>query len=264
MPKNLRICEFFCIFALEMRKIAFILTLCAFVLCAHAETLLLHTGARVQGQIIFQNEEVIIIRNADGARFQYPRADVKEIISDDQEGQMPNDSINVQMVNDQMVNKKASILLELSCAPAIMIPFSPGGNAGIDLLAGTHHIKDRHIFVGAGVGYHGYFMYGYTYNFLPIEAKVSVPFFEAKHAPVFGFALGYGIALSKDYIGGIYTGLDFGYRYQINPNSSLAVLVFASFQQARLNVTETIEGYSYTSRPGRNFVTPGVKFALYF
>ena len=177
---------------------------------------------------------------------------------------MPNDSINVQMVNDQMVNKKASILLELSCAPAIMIPFSPGGNAGIDLLAGTHHIKDRHIFVGAGVGYHGYFMYGYTYNFLPIEAKVSVPFFEAKHAPVFGFALGYGIALSKDYIGGIYTGLDFGYRYQINPNSSLAVLVFASFQQARLNVTETIEGYSYTSRPGRNFVTPGVKFALYF
>ena len=246
-----------------MRKIAFILTLFAFVLCAHAETLLLHTGARVQGQIIFQNEEVIIIRNADGARFQYPRADVKAVLSDEEEG--TEDGLPVTEEDPEIkTSKKASILLELSCAPAIMIPFSPGGNAGIDLLAGTHHIKDRHIFVGAGVGYHGYFMYGYTYNFLPIEAKVSVPFFEAKHAPVFGFALGYGIALSKDYIGGIYTGLDFGYRYQINPNSSLAVLVFASFQQARLNVTGTIEGYSYTSRSGRNFVTPGVKFTLYF
>ena len=246
-----------------MRKIAFILTLCAFVLCAHAETLLLHTGARVQGQIIFQNEEVIIIRNADGARFQYPRADVKAVLTDEEVAAEKAD-LPAETEEEITTSKKASILLELSCAPAIMIPFSPGGNAGIDLLMGSHHIKDRHIFVGAGVGYHGYFMYGYTYNFLPIEAKVSVPFFEAKHAPVFGFALGYGIALSKDYIGGIYTGLDFGYRYQINPNSSLAVLVFASFQQARLNVTETIEGYSYTSRSGRNFVTPGVKFALYF
>ena len=69
MAKNLRICEFFCIFALEMRKLAFILSFCAFVLCAHAETLLLRTGARVKGEIVFQNEEVIIIRNADGARF---------------------------------------------------------------------------------------------------------------------------------------------------------------------------------------------------
>ena len=145
-----------------------------------------------------------------------------------------------------------------------MVPFSTGGNAGVDFLAGTHHIKDKHIFIGAGIGYHGYFMYGYTYNFLPIEAKVSVPFIEAKHAPLFGFAIGYGIALSKDYIGGIYTDLDFGYRYQINPKSALAVLVFASFQQARLNVNETIDGSTYTNRTGRNFVTPGIKFALYF
>lgn len=255
-------CEFFCTFALEMKKLPLIVLLALLALCAHAETLLLHTGARVKGTIVFQNEEVVIIRNADGARFQYPRAEIDAILADETEdhekAEKPAEKEEIK------VSKKASILLELSCAPAIMIPFSPGGNAGIDLLAGTHHIKDRHIFVGAGVGYHGYFMYGYTYNFLPIEAKVSVPFFEAKHAPVFGFALGYGIALSKDYIGGIYTGLDFGYRYQINPNSSLAVLVFASFQQARLNVTETIEGYSYTSRSGRNFVTPGVKFALYF
>ena len=68
-----------------MRKIAFILTLCAFVLCAHAETLLLHTGARVKGTIVFQNEEVIIIRNADGARFQYPRAEIEAILADEAE-----------------------------------------------------------------------------------------------------------------------------------------------------------------------------------
>ena len=245
-----------------MRKIAFLIVLCFSLLCAHAETIILRTGARVKGSVVFQNEEVVIVRSEEGKRFQFPRSDVEQILSDDQ----TLEDVQEAAEEEEEVNttKKASILLEVSCAPAIMVPFSTGGNAGVDFLAGTHHIKDKHIFIGAGIGYHGYFMDGYAYNFLPIEAKLSLPFIEAKHAPLFGLAIGYGIALSKDYVGGIYTDLDFGYRYQINPESALAVLVFASFQQARLKINETIDGSTYTNRTGRNFVTPGIKFALFF
>ena len=247
-----------------MKRIVFLIVLCASLLCAHAETIILRTGARIGGTIVFQNEEVVIIRDYEGQRFQYPRADIAQILSDATAEAEANAEPVLLEETEQSTSKKASILLELSCAPAIMVPFSTGGNAGVDFLAGTHHIKDKHIFIGAGIGYHGYFMDGYTYNFLPIEAKLSLPFIEAKHAPLFGLAIGYGIALSKDYVGGIYTDLDFGYRYQINPKSALAVLVFASFQQARLKINETIDGSTYTNRTGRNFVTPGIKFALYF
>lgn len=255
-------CKFCIIFAPKMKKHLLYIVLCLLSLpYAHAETILLHTGARVKGTILFQNEEVVIVRDEAGQRFQYLRTDVAEILADDAEEAEP---VDIEAEPEITTSKKASILLELSCAPSIMIPFSPFGNAGIDLLAGTHHIKDRHVFIGAGVGYHGYFQDGYSYNFLPIEAKLSVPFMEAKHAPIFGIALGYGVALSKDYIGGIYTGIDFGYRYQINPKSALAVMAFASFQQARLNTTVTIEGNTYTHKAGRNFVSPGIKFALFF
>ena len=78
-------CEFFCTFALEMKKLPLIVLLALLALCAHAETLLLHTGARVKGTIVFQNEEVVIIRNADGARFQYPRAEIDAILADETE-----------------------------------------------------------------------------------------------------------------------------------------------------------------------------------
>lgn len=245
-----------------MRKAAFLIVFLASLLCAHAETIILHTGARVKGTVVFQNEEMVIVRNEEGKRFQYMRSDVEEVLSDDA---VVEEETKVEEAEEDITTpKKASILLEVSCAPAIMVPFSTGGNAGVDFLAGTHHIKDKHIFIGAGIGYHGYFMDGYAYNFLPIEAKLSLPFIEAKHAPLFGLAIGYGIALSKDYVGGIYTDLDFGYRYQINPKSALAVLVFASFQQARLKINETIDGSTYTNRTGRNFVTPGIKFALFF
>lgn len=245
-----------------MRKAAFLIVFLASLLCAHAETIILRTGARVKGTVVFQNEEVVIVRNEEGKRFQYMRSDVEEVLSDD--AAVEEEAKAEEAEEEITTPKKASILLEVSCAPAIMVPFSTGGNAGVDFLAGTHHIKDKHIFIGAGIGYHGYFMDGYAYNFLPIEAKLSLPFIEAKHAPLFGLAIGYGIALSKDYVGGIYTDLDFGYRYQINPKSALAVLVFASFQQARLKINETIDGSTYTNRTGRNFVTPGIKFALFF
>ena len=87
---------------------------------------------------------------------------------------------------------------------------------------------------------------------------------ETKHAPVFGVALGYGVALSKTYVGGLYAGLDFGYRYQINEKSALALLLSASFQQAKLDVVETIDGVAFSHKVGRNIVSPGLKFAFYF
>ena len=215
-----------------MKKQLLLILFCAAFVCAHAETLVLRTGTRVKGTIVFQNEEVIILRDADGARFQYPRADVQEIIADDKNGQMPNDSINVQMVNDQMVNKKASILLELAGGAAVKPGESAGGAVSADLLVGSHHIKDRHIFIGGGLGYHGLFLGPEKYNFLPIQVALRMPFTETRHAPVFGAAIGYGIALSKDYLGGIYAGIDFGYRCQLNPRTALSLVAYAQFQQA--------------------------------
>lgn len=245
-----------------MRKIAFLIVLCFSLLCAHAETIILRTGARVKGSVVFQNEEVVIVRSEEGKRFQYPRSDVEQILSDDQ----TLEDVQEAAEEEEEVNttKKASILLEVAGGAAVKPAEAVGGAVSVDLLVGSHMIAGKHIFIGGGLGYHGVFLGAEKYNFLPIEAKLSLPFIEAKHAPLFGLAIGYGIALSKDYVGGIYTDLDFGYRYQINPESALAVLVFASFQQARLKINETIEGSTYTNRTGRNFVTPGIKFALFF
>lgn len=237
--------------------------LCFFALCAHAETIILRTGAHVNGTIVFQNEEVVIIRDAaSGARFQYPRADIETILADDVIT-VSQDTIS-QSEPDIRTPKKASILLELAGGAAIQPKEATGGGFSADLLVGSHHIKSRHIFVGAGLGYHGLFLGAEKYNFLPIQVAVRMPFTEEKHAPVFGASVGYGIALSKNYIGGIYAGLDFGYRYRINPKSALAITAFAQFQQAKLTVEETIETFTFANKVHRDLITTGVKLSLYF
>jgi len=226
----------------------------------HAEIIVLKTGAKIKGTVIFENEEVFIFRDAEGARFQYPRSEVSGVLPDEE----PTEQKEEQ--DDQKIRtaKKASILLEAGGGAAFSPNDTVGGGFSVDLLVGSHHIGSRHLFVGGGLGYHGFFLGADKYNFLPIQAAVRIPLTEEKHAPVFGASLGYGIALSKDYLGGIYTGLDFGYRCQLNPKTAISVVAYGQFQQAYMPVTEIIDGNTFVHKSGRSLVTAGVKFALYF
>lgn len=258
-------CKFFTTFAPDMKKTALLIVLFASLVCAHAETLLLRTGARVKGEIIFQNDDVVVLRDAEtGARSQYPRSDIEQILEKDLPEVTEQAKDETEELPEITTPKKASILVELGGGAAVIPGGNTGGGFGADLLVGSHHIGGRHIFVGAGLGYHGLFIGEEKYNFLPIQAAVRMPFAETKHSPVFGAAVGYGIALSKDYTGGLYAGLDLGYRCQLNPKSALAITAFAQFQQAVLTVTETVEDVEFVHKTGRNLVVPGIKMAFYF
>ena len=255
-----------------MRKILAILVFFALCVCAHAETIVLRTGARVKGTIVFQNDDVVIIRNDEGARFQYPKTDVAEILSDDavveEPEQKPAEEQEIQSP------KKVSILLEVGAGSAYVPNEKLGAAVNANLLVGSHHIGDRHIFLGGGVGYTGMFLVNPSatssenvmtkYNFLPIQLAFRIPFLESQHSPVAGIALGYGVALSKDYLGGLYVGADLGYRYQVNRKTAIGAVFFTQFQQAKMLVTEQINGDSYDNYTGRSIVTFGAKFTLYF
>ena len=246
-----------------MRKLTVIFALLALCVCVHAETIILRTGARVQGTIVFQNEEVVIIRNAEGARFQYPKSDVTEIVSEEK----ITESRNLEITKEDpeiKTSKKASILLEIAAGGAAVPNQMMGAAVSADLLVGSHHIGDRHIFVGGGLGYHGLFVGNDKYNFLPIQAVIRMPFMETKHAPVFGMGVGYGIALSKNYIGGLYAGVDLGYRYQLNPKTALGAVFYTQFQQAKVLVPETVEQAVFTNYTGRSLIAFGAKFTFYF
>ena len=242
----------------KLYTIALIL-LCA--LCAHAETLILRTGARVKGEILFQNEEVVVLRNAEGARFQYPRAEVQEILMVDP----VEEEVVVEEQKDEIKTaKKVSVSLELGGGAACIPNSAVGGGFSVDFLVGSHHIGQRHLFLGTGLGYHGMFIGAEKYNFLPVQVALRLPLLEQKHAPVFGMALGYGIALSKTYKGGLYASIDFGYRYQINEKSALAVVASAQFQQAKIAATEIVEGNTFTNYTGRYLVSPELKLVFMF
>ena len=245
-----------------MKKILFLAALCVAFAYAHAETIVLRTGARIVGTIVFQNDDVVIVKNTEGARFQYPRADVQEILAESEPVEEQQEQTSDEP--DLKTSKRVSALLEIAGGPAVEPNDAVGGGVSVDLIIGSHHIGSRHILIGGGLGYHGMFFKGGKMHFLPVQVALRMPVIEGTHAPVFGASIGYGIAMSKKYTGGIYAGLDFGYRYQINPKSALVIAAFVQFQQAKVEMTETIEGVEFVNKRGCELVTPGLKLALYF
>ena len=274
------------------RLILSLLMLCA--ITAQADVVVLQSGKEIQGTILVQNEEVVIIKTTSGSRFQYPADEVKTIRkekSDRQGGadQSTTTHREVQAIDDKQASpssvKKVSVAIELIGGAATK-PKDDNtyGNLSAHLLVGSHNLLHRGIFLGGSVGYLGA-LYTTTqtivttttpivkktttaYSFLPITLAARIPLLQDKHSPMIGMQLGYGIALSKDYQGGLNAGLNIGYCYRISERQRLYVAADCQFQQAFITTTEHItdnEGqkHEYNHPAGRCFIQYGVRLGIY-
>lgn len=246
------------------------LLLCLLPSLVWGETVVLKSGKTLSGQILVQNEEVLIIRDSSGARYQFPMQDIKSITSSAATStEKTVEASEEAQKATSSAEKKAALSIEVSGGGLYIDSQSQGGFAAADLIIGTRQLLGKSILLGGSIGYIGAFSRKNRYNILPICLSMRVPLLEGKHAPMIGANIGYGVALSKAYLGGIHAGADVAYRYTMKNKSSLSIGLNVRFQQLTTPVTDTIrfdEGTtdSFTHNAGRNIVAYGVKLGFIF
>lgn len=258
--------------AVMHRRILLFISLLLLVLSARAEFVTLRTGKTIEGTILVHNEEVLIIRDHNGQRHQYPATEILSVSAtaakQDKKADEPQKSAAAETEKThKQGGKKTSLLVEIAGGAATEPQKRWGGGITGNILIGTRSIAGREIILGGMVGYHGCFLPAQespkqTLNFIPIAIAMRLPITSHTHAPYIGASLGYGIAVSKDYVGGIYTGLDLGYRYKHKSGKNIYAGANIQFQQARIRATEIIEENIYQGKMGCNLVTIGAKIAL--
>lgn len=243
-----------------------LLVLCTFG-ASNASVITLKNGKVVQGEVLVNNDEVVIVRDNSGARFQYPASEVVSIVEQTpttSEKKTENKSTN------RLQGKKTMILVDLGVGGAIVPQDKGGAYLGGELMLGSRYIGKKHIFVGGGLSVHAMMTPQQNYTFLPLQIAVKVPFLEGKHSPFVGAAFGYGFALSSKYQHGLYTYAQIGYRYRLQNNAVLMVGVKAQFQQTAGTATETIENANYPAASfiikdsGLSLVTVGMNIGFAF
>lgn len=254
-----------------MKRVPSILLFLFAWITIHAEVLVLRSGDMVEGTIIFQNEEVVVIKTPGGTRYQYPQSDIKEILKESQ--QTDNQPTTDISTPTDTQSKKVSLAVELSGGGAYLpdAGLSGGGWSG-NLLVGTHNLLNHSIFLGGGIGYTGAFLPAentqkHSYSFLPVMLAVRAPIMQQKHAPMIGGEIGYGIALSKEYKGGLHAGFNIGYCYRISEQQRLYVAGSIRLQQAFADTKSTIIDdsgtYEYQSLAGICLLTYGVRIGIF-
>lgn len=221
-----------------------------------AEVVKLKSGSRIAGTIIFQNEEVVVIKDASGARFQYMMTDVEAILDKEEE-------IVQEEIAATAKSKKVTVGIEFGGGLSSFSKQNRGGNAQANLIIGSANLLDKRMIVGGSFGVDASFIGGKNYVFLPVQVRFAAPFFVAKDAPMIGLGIGYGIATTKNVRGGICADLQFGWRRELSRGRALFLGLGAHFQQAQLQATETIDNQPYTGIVHRNFLTPGLRLDFF-
>ena len=242
---------------------------------AHAEVVRLKSGEQVQGSIVFENEEVIVIKKTDGSRFQYLKQEVEAVLPDEA----------IQATKEEQTKVKAqnpvTALLQLSGAvnfPLSGTMISPGVAVDLFLLSRPLPLnRDKgddgaRCAIGGGIGYH---LAGS--HFLPIQLRTDfyIPCATAWKAhrikrareAVIGLGVGYGVGIaSSDIKGGFRADLSSGWRWYVGNNGkALAFTFFANCQQAHISnllVTNSGEVF-FEPLAVRTFTNVGVRFGVY-
>lgn len=243
-----------------MNRLTFILLLLLlFSVSTWAEVVTLRSGQTIKGELLLQNDEVVIIRAKNGMRYQYPTQEVVSI-RDDNAPHQPTTTDNQHATNVRPVN----IALQAHGGAVYLPQLGWGGQFGADVMIGSRAIKGTRMFVGGGIGYRAKAIGGTTYSFIPLQAYLSAPLTDQKHAPLLGMNIGYGFSANKHTQGGICVGATFGGSYLINQQASLQYGIYAEWQQAQTDVTEYIDDTPYTNHVGCNFIAIGAKMVILF
>lgn len=245
-----------------MKKRKYILLIIALVLSSisRAEVIVLNSGAHIAGEILLQNEEVVIIKKKDGARYQYPRTEVAGILEETAESATTTETQNTDTENA----RKLALTFQVYTGAVYFAHEGWGGQIGTDLMMGSKTIAGTPLFIGGSIGYRAKILADKTYSFIPLQVVLAMPLVKKQHSPHISVSMGYGFLTDKTYKGGLCLSASAGWSYQFNTNSSLLLGAYADLQQTKTNVTETINNQEYTSFKASSFVSIGATIGIKF
>ena len=127
--------------------------------------LLFRSGRVMVGEIVLRNEEVVVVKDTYGSRFQFPMSDIVEIAElKDDEPQLKQDDKSSRSVS----NIKRTALGIRAAGGVAALDGSVGGAFAVDLRMGVNSLAGKRIFLGGQVGYRALMAEGKTLSVIPI------------------------------------------------------------------------------------------------
>lgn len=245
-----------------MKRITSIfLLLLLFGAISRAEVVTLKSGRTVKGTVLMQNDEVLIIRDESGARFQFPAAEVVSV-AEEAEAAEQEEAPQVKEAKTA-TSSRVALRFALNGGGTFVPAHKGGGGVGAELCIGSRYIAGRRVFLGGGVGVQADFLPDRKSIYVPVEVVVSMPLTQTTHAPEIGLGIGYGFSTHSTK-GGLAAHFTMAWRYQFNERRALLLGARVAFQADEYPVKATEDGLEYGGAMGTNLIHVGLNLGVEF
>jgi len=202
----------------------------------------LKSGAEFVGVIILKNDELIMLRDNAGARFQFALTEVDKI-----ETAAKTLSDSTSAIPSEIEGATANQFcgqLELSIGNALARKaFDFASITQAELSFGNRKAFGKDLFVGVGAGY--IWLADADLGLVPATLKIQMYTSKNRTSPFLGFESGYAFSTTKNTSGGAFAKISAGVNHRLNYKLAIYAGISAAVYGISSKLTETTQSGNY-------------------
>jgi hypothetical protein len=227
--------------------------------------IVLKSGSVYVGKVLLKNEEVIMLKDINGARFQFQISEINTITNET--NQTTNtDSTTSGLEIPETVENFCSIIEAGILTTNARKAFDWQTASQFSISFGNKKTLGKNLFTGVGAGY----IVGLSKDasamptLIPVFLKAILTAGKKKNTPHFGIESGYAFSASESFKGGLFTTLSAGISFGINSKTALYTSVFGAVYSLKANLTDITSTGSYRYFGTTSMNIAGLKVGLRF
>ncbi|MFZ4582542.1 MAG: hypothetical protein ACOYM7_07820 [Paludibacter sp.] len=222
----------------------------------------LKTGTVYVGEIVLKNDEVVMLKDNTGARYQFQPSEIVQI-EPYVVANTENSSPQTTTIPDAHINDNFCGRFEFASTTGSLQRGAEDQPLTQFLLSfGNKKVLGKDIFVGLGSGF--LIMNNTNVNLIPIYLKVQTITNKNRTSPFWGVESGYTFSINNYYKGGAFAAVSAGTNYKVNYKTSIYAGIFGAVYSINGTFTESITQGIYAYNGNATLKTYGLKLGLQF
>lgn len=219
----------------------------------------LKSGAVFVGEVLLKNDELIMLKDNTGARFQFALLEIDKIETATIEPTTTTKQATVEASrNDNFCGHFELSLGNCSARKAFVSTSAPQ----VGLTFGNRKSFGKDLYVGIGAGY--FWITDANLGLIPATLKIQTYTSKNRTSPFVGFESGYAFSASKNYSGGLFAKISLGINHRLNYKSAIYAGVSAAVYSISGKLTESDQNGIFSFNGTTTINALGLKVGFQF
>ncbi len=228
------------------------------------DKVVMKTGEIYYGEVVFRNDEMLILQTDEGVRYQFSLEEVKDISKETVDGSDELEKMQQEGQSDEIQNFFA-VLDACGGISSAKNSFDVSPNTQVAFVLGKNKVFSENFFVGLGVGYNSSYLKSISsLNFLPVFLRLQNTFTNNRISPFVRMDAGYAFSMTSGWDGGALVKAAAGISSRLSYKTKLFCGVYAGIQQFGGKLSETISSGTYYYEGTTNMKQLGLQLGIQF